>query len=47
MNEEEREELRLDDVEKGECGVYNGLDRGRVDVVVDVDQMPTCDGLMF
>ena len=28
-------------------GVGNGLDRGRVDIVVDVDQMPTIDVLMF
>ena len=28
-------------------GVGNGVDRGRVDSVVDVDQMPTCDTLAF
>ena len=30
-----------------ERSVGNGLDRGRVDIVVDVDQMPTCDALAF
>ena len=28
-------------------GVGNGLDRDRVNVVVDVDQMPACDALGF
>ena len=31
----ETAEVRVNDVERGGCGVGNGLDSGRVDVVVD------------
>ena len=41
-------EVRADIIERGGCGVASGLDRRRVDVVVDdVDQMPARDVLAF
>ena len=37
-------EVRAVDIERGGCGVASGLDRGRVDVVVDdVDKMHARD----
>ena len=35
MQTSETVEIHVDDVERGGCNVGNGLDRGRVDVVVD------------
>ena len=40
----ERGEINVDDVERGGCGVANGLNKGCVYVVVDgVDKMLACD----
>ena len=45
MHDIEREKS-VDDVERRRCGVGNGLDRGCVDVVVDViNKMPVRDVL--
>ena len=35
MQTSETAEMRVDDVERGGCDVENGLDSGRVSVVVD------------
>ena len=40
----QHEHICADDIERGGYGVGNGLDRGRVDVVVNgVDEMPACN----
>ena len=38
----ERGEIRADNIERRGCGVDNGLDRGRVNIV-DVDRRPGSD----
>ena len=43
----ERGNVYADNVERGGCSDDNGFDRRRVDVVVNVDKMPTCDVTMF